>query len=161
MAALSDDVKRFIVQALACYDTPSQVAESVKDEYGLQVPRQQIETYDPGRRAGRALSNKWRELFDATRAAWRKEATEIPIANRITRLRALHRLAERAERMKNYSLVLQVLEQAAKEVGDTYARRGRAGASGGAGDEPLATHVVRSAQHVLRPDEAVPSAPTL
>lgn len=34
MAALCDDVKRFVVQALACYDTPSQVAEAVKAGQG-------------------------------------------------------------------------------------------------------------------------------
>lgn len=35
MATLKDNVKLFIVQALACFDTPSQVVEAVKQEFGL------------------------------------------------------------------------------------------------------------------------------
>ncbi|WP_122394290.1 DUF2280 domain-containing protein, partial [Pseudomonas amygdali] len=30
MAAITPEIKTFIVQALACFDTPSQVAEAVK-----------------------------------------------------------------------------------------------------------------------------------
>ncbi|MDY0746571.1 DUF2280 domain-containing protein [Paucibacter sp. R3-3] len=161
MAALSDDVKRFIVQALACFETPSEVAEAVKQEFGLTVSRQQIETYDPGRCAGRALSAKWRELFEATRTQMRNEVIEIPIANRITRLRALQHLLYQAQRMKNYVLAMQILEQAAKEVGGMYeSRRHRAG-SVGTGDEPVATQVIRSVQSALSPDEPVPERPIL
>lgn len=34
MAALQNDVKAFIVQALACFDTPSQVVEAVQRNTG-------------------------------------------------------------------------------------------------------------------------------
>jgi len=51
----------------------------------------------------------------------------VPIANRIFRLRVLGRLAEKAERMQNMAMDLQVMEQAAKEVGDAYVRRARGG----------------------------------
>tara|TARA_R100000353_G_C6395091_1_gene165941 strand:+ start:150 stop:323 length:174 start_codon:yes stop_codon:yes gene_type:complete len=34
MAKLSEAENRFIVQALACYDTPTQVVEAVKEEFG-------------------------------------------------------------------------------------------------------------------------------
>ena len=43
MAALKSEVKSFIVQALACFDTPSQVAEAVKNEFGVVLSRQQVE----------------------------------------------------------------------------------------------------------------------
>lgn len=43
MATLKNEVKSFIVQALACFDTPSQVVESVKNEFGVVVTRQQVE----------------------------------------------------------------------------------------------------------------------
>ncbi|MCV5738318.1 DUF2280 domain-containing protein, partial [Escherichia coli] len=35
MAALKPDVKAFIIQSLACYDTPSQVVEAVQKEFGI------------------------------------------------------------------------------------------------------------------------------
>lgn len=37
MAKLSEAEKRFIVQALACYDTPTQVVGAVKEEFGTGV----------------------------------------------------------------------------------------------------------------------------
>lgn len=42
MAALSTEVKAFIVQSLACYEPPVKVIELVKAEYGIDVSRQQV-----------------------------------------------------------------------------------------------------------------------
>lgn len=125
MATLTDGVKRYIVQALACFDTPTQVAEAVKEEFGLQVHRSQVAQYDPTKIAGSKLADKWRVLFQDTRARFREETAEIPIANRAYRLRAMNRFVERAETMKNIGLAMQILEQAAKEVGDVYVNRHR------------------------------------
>lgn len=123
MAALRDEVKAFVVQALACFDTPSQVVTAVKVEYGLDVTRQQCEAYDPTKYVGRNLHLKWRTLFEDTRARFREQTAEIPIANRAYRLRALGRMAVKAENSKNMALTAQLLEQAAKEVGDVYVNR--------------------------------------
>ncbi|AZD67582.1 hypothetical protein SAMN04489802_2831 [Pseudomonas chlororaphis] len=125
MAALQNDVKAFIVQALACFDTPSQVVEAVQKEYGLTVTRQQVETHDPTKTSGKGLAAKWQTLFHDTRKRFREETAEIPIANRAYRLRAMNRFVERAEGMKNISLAMQILEQAAKECGDVYVNRQR------------------------------------
>lgn len=123
MAALSNEVKAFIVQALACFDTPAQVAASVRDEFGIEVTRQQCESHDPTKSAGRDLAKRWRTLFEDTRKRFREETAEIPIANRAYRLRALGRMVEKAESMRNLALTAQLLEQAAKEVGDVYVNR--------------------------------------
>lgn len=157
MAALRDEVKAFVVQALACFDTPSQVVISVKAEYGLDVTRQQCEAYDPTKYAGRNLHLKWRTLFEDTRKRFREETAEIPIANRAYRLRGLGRMAEKAESMRNLALTAQLYEQAAKEVGDVYVNRRLEpikppGSEAGA--EP-------AAEYVLRPDEDVPTSPYL
>ncbi|WP_338546861.1 DUF2280 domain-containing protein [Pseudomonas benzopyrenica] len=123
MATLSNDVKAFIVQALACFDTPSQVAAAVKEEFGIEVSRQQCESHDPTKYAGRDLAKRWRVLFEDTRKRFREETADIPIANRAHRLRTLGRMAEKAEGMRNLALTAQLLEQAAKEVGDVYVNR--------------------------------------
>ncbi|WP_440090135.1 DUF2280 domain-containing protein [Pseudomonas fragariae (ex Marin et al. 2024)] len=123
MASLNNEVKAFIVQALACFDTPSQVSAAVKDEFKLEVSRQQCEAHDPTKRAGRDLAKRWVTLFHDTRTRFREETADIPIANRAFRLRALGRIVEKAENMRNLALALQVLEQAAKEVGDVYVNR--------------------------------------
>lgn len=156
MAALSEDVKLFIVQALACYDTPSQVAEAVKEEFGVLIVRQQVATYDPTKHTGKNVSKKWRAVFDATREKFKAEVADIPIANRAFRLRTLQRMVTKAEGMKNMALTAQLLEQAAKEVGDAYVnRRLDAPKAPGEGDIPAAP------EYRLSPDENVPDAPIL
>lgn len=123
MAALSNDVKAFIVQALACFDTPSQVVEAVQKEFSVTVTRQQVETHDPTKYSGKGLAKRWVTLFEDTRKRFREETADIPIANRAYRLRALGRMVEKAESMRNLALTAQLLEQAAKEVGDVYVNR--------------------------------------
>lgn len=132
MPTLSDNHKRFIVQALACWDTPSQVAEAVRDEFGLSVPRTQVAQYDPTKVAGQKLAKKWAELFDATRKRFREEVAEIPIADQAFRLRALGKIYERHLSRGNVVGAAAVLEQAAKEAGGAFTnRREHTGAGGG------------------------------
>lgn len=123
MATLKGEVKAFIVQSLACFDTPSQVVESVKKEFGLSITRQQVESHDPTKANGRGLAQKWVELFNDTRKRFQTELSDIPIANKAYRLRALDRMMTRAEGMKNMALAATLMEQAAKEVGDAYSNK--------------------------------------
>jgi len=120
---LPPDVQTYIVQALACFDTPSVVAEAVKREYGLTVSRQKVESYDPNKRAARSLAQRWTILFEETRKAFLEDTSKIAISHRAVRLRALQRMAEKAETMGNIALAAQLFEQAAKEAGDSYTNR--------------------------------------
>ncbi|WP_426180443.1 DUF2280 domain-containing protein [Pseudomonas sp. TWRC1-2] len=158
MAALKNEVKSFIVQALACFDTPSQVVEAVKNEHGVVVSRQQVETHDPTKSAGKGLAVKWATLFHDTRKRFREETAEIPIANRAYRLRGLGRMAEKAESMRNLALTAQLYEQAAKEVGDVYVNR-RIEPEKPLGSQADQQHAV--AEYTLEPDENVPATPYL
>jgi hypothetical protein len=120
MATLTDDVKKRIVQGLACYDTPSQVARAVRDEFGLTVTPQQCEAYDPTKAAGKGVGKKCRAVFEAARAAYLEDQASIPIAHRGRRLRILDRMCNEAEARGNVKLMMKLLEQAAKEVGGMY-----------------------------------------
>lgn len=134
MAALKNDVKAYIVQSLACFDSPSQVVEAVQVEFKLKISRQQVEAYDPTKASGKALAARWVDMFNATRARFQNEIADIPIANKAYRLRVLDRMATRAEGMKNLAMTAQLMEQAAKEVGDAYTNRQKVehtGANGG------------------------------
>ena len=122
---LSDDAQTFVVQSLACYDTPTAVARAVKAEFGAEITKQAVEFYDPTKQAGRTLSEKWRTLFHATREAFIADTTAIGISHRSTRLRRLERLIDKAEAQGNTALSAQLLAQAAKEVGDVYTNRQR------------------------------------
>lgn len=136
MATLGDDVKLFIVKAAAAYDSPETISKAVKEEFGLDVPRQQCAQYDPTKAAGAKLSAKWKAIFNEARAKFLDDVSEIPLANKSVRLRTISRLAKKAEDMKNIPLAAQLIEQAAKEVGNAYTnRRELTGADG----KPIAT----------------------
>jgi hypothetical protein len=123
MATLSAEIKAYIVQALACFDPPSKVAEAVRDKFGVTVSRQSVETYDPTKRAGRDLAKRWVAMFEETRAKFQTATADIPVANRAYRLRVLQRLLDRAEERGNLAGALKLMEQAAKECGDVYTAR--------------------------------------
>ncbi|HHR1002895.1 TPA: DUF2280 domain-containing protein [Raoultella planticola] len=123
MAALKPEVKAFIIQMLACYDTPSQVVEAVQKDFGIAITRQQVETHDPTKVSGKTLAKKWVDLFNAARERFLNEISDIPIANRAYRLRVLQRMSTTAENMKNIGMTAQLLEQAAKEVGEAYSNK--------------------------------------
>lgn len=123
MAALKPEVRAFIVQELACFDTPSQIVESVQKEFNVQVTRQQVASHDPTKAAGKGLAKKWVDLFNELRDRFLNEISDIPIANKAYRLRVLQRMSTNAENMKNIGMTAQLLEQAAKEVGEAYSNK--------------------------------------
>ncbi|HFT4388495.1 TPA: DUF2280 domain-containing protein [Klebsiella pneumoniae] len=123
MAALKPEVKAAIVQMLACYDTLSIVVDAIQKDYGIKVTPQQVESHDPTKVAGKGLAQKWVDLFNRTRDRFLNEISDIPIANKAYRLRVLQRMSTTAEGMKNLGMTAQLLEQAAKEVGDAYSNK--------------------------------------
>lgn len=140
MAKLSHDVKVFIVQRLAMYDTPTQVADAVKETFGVEIDRRQAETYD-AERPGEKPAKRWIALYEATRTRFLESVSDIPIANRAVRLRRLERMACAAEAKRNYPLAAQLHEQAAKEVGDYYTNTRNLAHSGVIGGGVLAVPV--------------------
>ncbi len=130
---LKPEVRAFIVQSLACFDTPSIVMEAVRKEFGVEIAKQSIEGYDPTKRAGRNLAPQWRELFATARKSFLEDTADIAISHRAVRLRSLQRMAAKAEEMRNLPLAASLLEQAAKEVGNAFTnRRELTGKDGGA-----------------------------
>lgn len=123
MATLADPVKLFIVQALACYDTPSQVAAAVKEQFGIEVTRMQVSTYDFGKQTCRGISKKLQDVFTSTREAFLSDVSTIPIAQQAFRLRVLQRALVKVEGQGNVAMVSQLLEQAAKESGGVFTNK--------------------------------------
>ncbi len=120
---LKDDVKTFIVQSLACFDTPSIVVEAVRKEFGATITRQSVEGYDPTKKAGSNLAEKWKLLFEETRKTFLEDTATIAISHRAVRLRALQRMADKAETQGNMVLAASLMKQAAEEVGNAYTNR--------------------------------------
>jgi hypothetical protein len=123
MAQLTEPVKLAITQALACFDTPTQVADFVKEEFGIVITRQQASQYDATKTTGKSMSKKLRAVFEATRAAFLESTADIPIAQQSYRLRVLQRMLTKAEKLGNMAMVSQLLEQAAKESGGAFTNK--------------------------------------
>lgn len=135
MAALKPEVKALIIQSLACFDTLAIVGEAVQKQFGIKVTPQQIESHDPTKASGKGLAQKWVDLFHETRKRFQTEISDIPIANKAYRLRALDRMMNNAEKMRNIALATEIIEQAAKECGDAYTNKHKfehSGPNGGA-----------------------------
>lgn len=77
------------------------------------------------------MAQKWVELFHETRKRFQTELSDIPIANKAYRLRALDRMMTKAESMRNMALAASLMEQAAKECGDAYTNKQKVEHSGG------------------------------
>lgn len=125
MPTLTDDVKVFIVQQLACFEPPGRVTEAVKEEFGIEMPRQQVQCYDPGKHAGAGLSAKLRAIFDETRTAYLSDLSETPAAHKAARVKRLEAMTVRAMAAGDLALAAQLLAQAAKEMGDAFSNRSR------------------------------------
>lgn len=141
-ARLGDDAKALVVAQLAAFETPSQVAAMVKEEFGVEVSPQAVQAYDPTKRAGRNLSQRWRIEFEKAREAFRVDLDSIPIANKAVRLQRLQRMLDAAEKMRNLPLAAQLLEQAAREVGGSYSNRQKHEVTGKDGG-PVAVRTLR------------------
>ncbi|MBO9710551.1 MAG: DUF2280 domain-containing protein [Caulobacter sp.] len=120
---LNDEARAYVVAALACFDPPGVVAKAVREEFGLQITPQSVEAYDPTKRAGRKLSAKWRAMFEETREKFLKDSASIGASHKNVRVRALERMARRAETQGNLVVAAQLYEQIAKEMGNAYTNR--------------------------------------
>lgn len=110
-------LKRYIVQRLACFDRPSEVAKAVKEDFQLEVSRQRVHYYDPTTSLGKALAPELKKLFEETRKAFLTDIDSIPIANKAVQLRALDRALALAEQRGQIPMIITLVETAAKVAG--------------------------------------------
>lgn len=148
MAELKEPVKIFIVQALACRDTPQEVADQVLQEFGVKIDRRQCQLYDPTKAAGKNLSKKFVELFHKTRADFDAGLIDIPIANKHYRLKQYQKQLER--NAKNTVMSLKILEQAAKDCGGQFTNKQEITGAGGGPIQNENTVVVTATDEQVR-----------
>ncbi|MGH9888269.1 MAG: DUF2280 domain-containing protein, partial [bacterium] len=99
---------------------PTEVANAVKEEFGVTIERWQVEEYDP---AKRKPAQKWCAMHAAIRKAFLEEISGVPAAKKAVRVRHLASMAAVAKSKKNYVVAAQLYEQIAKEMGDAYTNR--------------------------------------
>lgn len=137
MAKLDEETKRLIVTELACFRTPTEVAEVVKETLGIEVDRRQVHEYNPLVAHKAPVAKKWATLFEETRKRFLDSVSDIPIANKAYRLRELQDMVTKAKRAGNLVLAAELMAQAAKDLGGSFTnQRQVTGKDGG----PIQTH---------------------
>ena len=130
---LPGSVQKFIVELLACYESPSDVAKAVLHEFDLHVSKQQVEYYDATKRASaKGLSKKLTEHFRSVRKAYNQDHAanlgQLDYRNGIRSFMVRSALAR-----GNFPLVDSLLVNAAKDQGGAFTnRRELTGKDGGA-----------------------------
>lgn len=122
--SLTQDQKLFIVQRLAVGCGPGQVIRDVKEEFGIDVPRSTVKYYNP-RSNRHKMAAYWVEVFETTRSAFLKQLADIPLTHQAFRLQMLQDSLDRVlgAAKINESMIHDIVERAAKEVGGIYTNR--------------------------------------
>lgn len=115
---LTEEQKLFIVQKLACFLSPSEVVEDVKEEFGIEITRQQARSYNPEQCP---VADKWAEIFEATRKKYKESTAELGAYYQVFRLDQAMRLLRKAG--KNGPFKKELLEYMAKEVGGAFTNK--------------------------------------
>lgn len=84
---------------------PQQVVEAVKQEYKIEITRQQVALYDPTKVAGRNLSKKLKDLFTRTCKDFRANIEDIAIANKAFRLKELQGMYDDSGKTKGLNRI--------------------------------------------------------
>jgi hypothetical protein len=122
MPVLSNEQKAYIISAFARFDGVAEVCRSFKDEYGLDLPKPHALAYNPGGTKYRGAP-KWHDLFERERKSFLANVNSIGIANKTVRMQRLERLCVIAMERKNVKLAAELMEQAAKEMGEIFTNR--------------------------------------
>jgi hypothetical protein len=116
MANLSEQQKREIVEALAGFQSPSAIIAHFRSAYGLDLTHKQVGRYDPTRSYYEG-GEGWREIFEARRKTYLEDVSAVPAAHKAYRLNMLQEGIDAARSAKNWTLMAQLLKQAAEEEG--------------------------------------------
>ncbi len=121
---LKDFHRAFLVRELACFASPQEASEALREAFDIQITPQSAEHYDATKVAGKGASKKWIELFALSREAFLDDAAKsVPYANKSVRIRELSKAAHVFKIQKNYLGMSRILEQIAKEVGNVHTNR--------------------------------------
>lgn len=115
MGKLPEPVKRRIVEHLAAYRRPGEVADLIAQEFRVVLTPRHIRAYDPSSPQF-AAGERWRSYFQSAQQRFDESIADCPIAYRAFRLHMLEEVRAMAMKQGNVRLAMKTLEQAAREV---------------------------------------------
>ena len=119
---LTEEQKAFIVRAYARFEATAEICLSFREKYNVELPQQRCLQYNPASVSFMA-SPKWRDLFDRAREHFITNTQDIGITNKTVRLQRLEKLCVSAISRKNTKLACEIMEQAAKEMGEVFTNK--------------------------------------
>jgi hypothetical protein len=127
---LTTEHKLFLIEHLATFHSLSEVGDLFVEQFGFEISRQLIWRHDASKLSNEShIAPKFKELFKAIRTRFLADCSQVPIANKVVRLQRLEHIYHCLQRVDAKA---EVLEQAAKEMGDFFTnRREVTGAGGG------------------------------
>jgi len=116
----SDEVKRFAIELLACFRTPTETVRAIKEQFDLDVTRQEVHAYDASKASRGRLSEPLRELYWQCRNEYLSQVQGVGIGNQKHRLALLERLLDMAMERGALALAADIIKQCAQEVGGVF-----------------------------------------
>ena len=121
---LKDHHRSFLVREFACFASPKEAANALKQEFGTEISPQGAQHYDVTSGAGARAAKKWRELFDFSRQAFLDDVEKrVPEAYKAVRIQELAKASRAFKKKENYLAMARMLELIAKECGNVHTNR--------------------------------------
>lgn len=119
---LNSEQKVFIVTAYARFEGTAEIIRSFRERWDAELTHSQCNHYNVIG-ASCNCAPKWKEVFHAERKRFLANVEDIGIANKTFRLHSLSALHAMAMKRNNVKLAQEILEQAAKEMGEVFTNR--------------------------------------
>ncbi len=121
---LKDHHRAFLVREFACFATPMEAADALREEYGITITPQSAQHYDVTSGAGARAAKRWHELFDVSRQAFLDDVkARVPESYKAVRVQELARASRTFKKRGNLVGMAAMLEKIAREVGNAYTNR--------------------------------------
>lgn len=121
---LKDIHRAFLVREFACFATPMEAADALREEYGIEIAPQSAQHYDATSGAGSDAAKKWHDLFDVSRKAFLDDVEKrVPESYKSVRIQELARASRIFKKRGNFMAMAIMLEKIAREVGNAYTNR--------------------------------------
>ena len=120
---LTEQQRIYVVRRLAAFDKPRAIARDMAREFGVTVSHQLVESYHPGRAAGRRLAPRWKKLFAQARKAFLESLAETGAMYKAVRVGWREGIAHDAWDAGQFKAASDVLDAIAKDIGDAFDKR--------------------------------------
>ncbi|MEO7716261.1 MAG: DUF2280 domain-containing protein [Capsulimonas sp.] len=123
--ALPNEILLYIIERLAQWAGPSEIQKEIAELWdGRDVAKSTINRYNPHTAQGdKELPDDLKALFAERRRLFVERVDDIPIAHQAVRLRELQSVVDQSKEAGNKGMLMQAIEQAAKERGGMFTNR--------------------------------------